>query len=195
MAGMVKPMAFKMSMQNIPIINLKKEFIQYHDFICSEEFKAAVFNSAVKPLQLPSMLWSGMPNDLFTLMTHRAIGGLEAYIVAAAEYELSKVGKADANRCGLDNPFSLGSGAVKVRYDCVPGLVGEHIMLSRMDQDLYKKTEEFYKEIRNPIFHGNQLVCSYENYPVLMDVFEHMRLLYSWVNEWHSAFPSEDVRA
>lgn len=188
-------MTFEMETRNVPIVNLRKEFFHHHNLIHSEEFKKAAFNSAVKPveLQLPPILWSGLSNDLFTLMTQRAIGGLETYIVAAAEYELLKAGRlTDDIQDSLDDPFSLGGGAVKVRYDRIPALVREEVMLSKMNQTLYEKTAELYKEIRNPISHGYQLVCSYENYPVLMDVFSHMRLLYSWVDEWYSAFPNEE---
>lgn len=184
-------MTFKIKTTNVPITNLRREFFQHHDLIHSEEFKKAAFNLSVEPvqLQLPPMLWSGLPNDLFTLMIQRAISGLEASIVAAAEYELLKGGPlTDVARTGLDNPFSLGKGAVKVRYDCVPALIKNDIMLSKMNQALYKKTEEFYKEIRNPIFHGDQLVCSYENYPVLINAYSHMRLLYSWIDKWCTAF-------
>jgi hypothetical protein len=181
-------MPFKMHTINVPIINLRKEFFQHHDLIHSEEFMCAAFNSTV-PVQLPSMLWSGLPNDLFTLMTQRAISGLEASIVAAAEYELLKAGRLTPDiQDSLDDPFSLRGSAVKVLYDKVPELVSKDVMLSNINPELYEKTRSFYKEIRNPIFHGNQLVCTYESYPVLTNVYEHMRLLHSWIDEWCSVF-------
>lgn len=183
--------------KNIPILNLKKEFLQHNDLIHSEAFKKAAFNSAVKPLQLqlPPMLWNGMPDELFTLMTQRAIGGLESYVVAAVEYELLKAGRlTDDTKNILSDPFKLGGGAVTVLYNKVPELLSKDAMLSNTSPDLDEKTKKLYKEIRNPIFHGNQLVCSYENYHVLMDAYSHMRLLYSWIDEWYSAFPNDEAR-
>lgn len=182
-------MTFNVMVQNIPIINLKREFFEFHELIHNEAFMKAAFNSAVTPVELPSMMWHGLPNDLLTLMTQRAIGGLESYVVAAAEYELCKRGAiADDVQRGLDNPFSLGKGAATVLYDRVPALVSEEFMLSKMNPELSKKTRDFYKQVRNPIFHGSQLVFNYESYPVLKDMFSHMRLLYSWIDEWYTCF-------
>jgi hypothetical protein len=59
--------------------------------------------------------------------------------------------------------------------------------LKTIDKQLFGKTEELYKNIRNPIFHGKEISKVNETFIIgVVSFFDHISQLYDWIDEWHS---------
>jgi hypothetical protein len=176
---------------NIPIMNLRREFEDYLRLFKTASFKDKLFNCRIEPVQIPNLTWHGHPNDLLTLMLQRAILGLESYLSAAAEYELSRrEALSEELKEKLANPFSLSKKTVVALYERIPELVEPSLKLSTTSKDLYAAVAHFYKTVRNPIFHGNQVAFSGENFERVASAFDLLASVYDWIDSWYGAFPS-----
>jgi hypothetical protein len=176
---------------NVSVMNLRKEFEDYLRLFRNPDFKQAVFNCRLSPVHIPSLLWHGLPNDLLTLMLQRTVVGLECYVSAAVEYELSKRGRLTSDfEMQLKNPFSLNRNAVVALYEKLPELLDPQLKLSAQNGQLFAELRSFYKSVRNPIFHGGQLAFSGDNYDQVAAVFELIACVYDWIDSWYTAFPS-----
>lgn len=189
---MKKPQApFRFTLSNIPIINLRKEFEAHFRLLETELFRAQLYDFSV-PVELPQFKWTGLPDDLLSVMLQRAILGVESYLGAAVEYELTKRQLfSEENKEKINNPFKLGgNGTVGNFYNKLPGLVDDSLQLSKSDPQLYKKIWDFYDSVRNPLFHGCQL--SQATLSQMTSAFELIRSIYKWIDSWYSAFQNTD---
>ena len=176
---------------NIPILNLRREFEDYLRLLRLEGFKERVFNCRNQPVEIPNLTWHGLPNDLLTLMLQRSILGIESYLCAAVEYELSRRGLlTEELKDQLSNPFSLSKKAVVALYEKMPELVDPSFMLSSHSKEFYGAVERFYKTVRNPIFHGSQVALPGENFNRVASAFNLLASMYDWIDSWYGAFPS-----
>lgn len=175
---------FGLVLSNIPLMNLRTEFAYYYDSFVNDKFFLSQFTGRIKVIKTRYMIWVGMPDDLITIILQRVIGGLESYISGAVYIELGKRGKLKENIRLLKNPFELGrKGTVENLYHELPALVDIHFSLKKTDGELWKKTKAFYKEIRNPIFHGHNITT--KNINALKNVFNYLAELYKWIDSWH----------
>lgn len=174
---------------NIPIHNLRQEFEEFLAFFGRPEFRDNVFNSRVRPVALPRFSWNGLPHDLLTLMLQRAVLGTESYLPAAVEYELATCGPISLEaRSAIRNPYSLARSTAKAFYDRLPALIDSSKALSRYDQALYNRVREFYRDVRNPIFHGFWVDFSAESYDAVAAAFSMLAQVYDWIDSWYGAF-------
>jgi len=174
---------FNIVLNNIPHVNLRNEFARYYNVLNEKSF-IDQFGGEIKPIKTPYMIWYGMPNDLITLILQKVILGLESYLPGAVFFELGKVGRLKENIEKVRNPFCLkGRGTVENYYHLLPCLVREEISLKNTDISLFNKTKIFYKEIRNPIFHGCQIED--QNVLGLKKIFEYLAQIYGWIDSWH----------
>lgn len=179
----------KITMSNIPIYNLRGEFEDYLKLFEQPTFKPSVFNCRVVPIALPNFEWRGLPNDLLTLMLFRSISGMESYLSAAVDYELSRAHRmTDEARQTIDNPFALHRVAVFALFDRLPSLVDPRCSLLKHDAKLFEETRWFYKHVRNPIFHGSQVEFSEKNFDNVVAGFQLMASVYDWIDTWYTAF-------
>lgn len=179
-----------MEITNIPIVNLRKEFEEYLSLFRQETFQQAVFNCTLEPVRFQRFTWHGLPHSLLTLMLQQAIVGLECYVCAAVSYELSKRKiLTEESKKAIDNPFSLDRKAVVALYEKLPALVEPSLKLTQHKQQLFSSVERFYKTVRNPIFHGDQISLSIENYGKVVSSFELIAAVYDWIDSWYTAFP------
>ncbi|HMS86106.1 MAG: hypothetical protein ABL983_00745 [Nitrospira sp.] len=191
--GFVKVMRKQLTLRtsNIPIMNLRKEFEEYLELLKSDDFRETLFDLSKYPVHVPSMAWDGMPHDLLTLMLQRSILGLEAYVSAAVSYELELKGDlSEQVRGGIDNPCTLNRKLVVAIYDKLPEFVSVENKLSVYNQSLFQELQKFYKNLRNPIFHGNQVESSSETYEQVVLCFELLADIYGWIDTWYRAFPT-----
>ena len=180
---------------NIPIVNLRREFEDYLCLFETKEFKEQIFNCRSQAVEVPNLTWHGFPNDLLTLMLQRSILGLESYLGAAVQYELGRRGAlSEAAKAKLANPFSLSKKAVVALYEKMPELVDPSLKLSSHSKVLYAELENFYKTARNPIFHGNQITFSGENFDRVALAFDLLASVYGWIDGWYIAFASGGKR-
>ena len=189
---MTEPQApFGLMLSNIPIINLRREFEAHYRLLGTEQFRAQLYDFTT-PVELPQFKWTGLPDDLLTMMLQRAILGVESYLGAAVEYELTMRQRfTDENKKKMNNPFRLGGeSTVENFYDKLPGLIDGSFLLSNSDPRLYQEVKEFYKSIRNPLFHGHQLAHATPSQ--IASAFDLIRSIYKWIDRWYSAFPNPD---
>ena len=179
-----------MEIKNIPVINLRREFEDHLSLFRQEAFRQAVFNCAVEPVKLKNFTWYGLPHDLLTLMLQRSVVGLECYLCAAVHFELSKNQRlTKESEDAIENPFSLSKKAAVALYEKLPALIDPSLKLSQHKHELYSSVETFYKNVRNPIFHGGQVGLSAENYGKVLSAFELIAAVYDWIDIWYTAFP------
>lgn len=176
---------FGLKFSNIPTINLRMEFNRTYAFVFSEQAGAALM-PPIQTVQVPMMVWLGMPDDLMTLLLQRAILGVEAHLPAALKYATAQLGTASKELFAkLDDPFSLGGRtAVSNIYHRMPAAVHPELSLQHFDQKLFEKNIAFYKAVRNPLFHGQQLLRT--EIDALRKAFDHIALLYEWIDHWHN---------
>lgn len=181
----------QITLSNIPIHNLRWEFEEYLALFRIPRFRSDVFDCRLRPVKLRNLTWSGLPNELLTFMLRTAILGVESYIPAAVEYELtSRSLLSDGARRALENPFALGGGTAQAFYDKLPAFVDASVTLSRYDGALFERVRLFYKCVRNPLFHGNEIAFAGENYDVVVAAFEMFTEVYDWIDSWYGAFGS-----
>ncbi len=175
-------------MSNIPALNLRMEFKAYHDFL-----KDLVSNNVRihPPITSPYMIWGGMPDDFFTLILQRSILGVESYVPGAVWETMLRTGK--FKKCYMKyikNPYSLDGDSVPDKYyNALPGLVHEDMTLKKCSDDEWFLVKEFYKKVRNPLFHGKQIHGF--NSPmvdpaVILDGYDVLNKIYEWVDMWYS---------
>jgi hypothetical protein len=174
---------FGVTLSNIPHINLRNEFARYYNALKEDEF-IAQFEGTIKPIKTPYMIWFGMPDDLITFILQRAILGVESYLSGAVYIELLGRGFLKINLHLLRNPFGLGGkGTVENFYHRLPSLIDKTYSLKLYNNELFQKTVIFYKEVRNPIFHGNNL--SNRDIKGLRRLFDYLFEIYAWIDNWH----------
>ncbi|MEP1216689.1 MAG: hypothetical protein ABJM11_16665 [Marinobacter sp.] len=175
---------YGLTFSNIPILNLRREFNRFFEFLHSSRGEEA-FKPPIQPIESPYMVWLGMPDDFATLLLQRALLGIESYLPFALMITAGKLGTfTNEFSHKLRNPFSFGARNLAINlYDRAPAAVHPELSLAHLDQSLFQKTLELYKEVRNPIFHGKQI--SRVEIGSLREVYNHVARLYEWVDIWH----------
>jgi hypothetical protein len=174
---------FGLAIANIPIINIQEEFRTHKALLADDEFRKKLLNMR-NPVETPYLIWKGLPKDLLTHFLQRAILGVEACVSAAAEWEATARGLFTVDLAQkMEDPFRLGGrGTADALYNRLPTLLDQEYALERCDPRLWSTTKQFYREIRNPLFHGYQLY-----HPGAEQVSEAFALLDSiqaWIETW-----------
>jgi len=174
---------FCVTLGNIPIINLRNEFACYYGLFNDEKFLSQ-FQKNIGPFETPYMTWNGMPDDLITLILRKIIVGLESYLPGAVYIELGFMGRLQDKLDIIRDPYKLkGEGTVDNYYHRLPSLVDEKCSLKIADTTLWAKTKIFYRDIRNPLFHGYNI--ERQNMEGVKNIFAHIASLYEWIDSWH----------
>ncbi|MGH9401649.1 MAG: hypothetical protein ACRD2P_06045 [Terriglobia bacterium] len=174
---------FGLKFSNIPLINLRMEFNDTYAFLSTSDAEECL-KPPVKPIRARLFIWGGMPDDFMTLVLQRAVLGIEAYLPGALMHTSSVLGNLSKELVAkLKNPFSFGSkSAVANIYDRMPAAVHPELSLLYLDQDLYGRNVLFYREVRNPLFHGQQL--TQPTISSMREAFLHLAHLYAWIDYW-----------
>lgn len=176
---------FGLKFSNIPLINLRMEFNHTYAFLHSPDAEECL-KPPVKPIRTRLFIWGGMPEDLMTLVLQRAILGIEAYLPGALMLTSAVLGNVSKELIAkLKNPFSFGSkSAVENIYHHMPSAVHPELSLRNLDEALYKRNVVFYRKVRNPIFHGQQV--SQPSISSMCEAFLHLAHLYEWIDYWYN---------
>lgn len=180
---MQRDQLFGLTFDNIPLINLRWDFNQTYSFVFHPDF-AQIFESPIRPVELPLMLWRGMPDDLVTVLLQRAVLGVEAYLPGALFHTAGKLGKVSGELFAkLRNPFAFGSKSAVVNiYHRMPAELHCELSLLHLDEELFEKTKLFYQHIRNPLFHGKRL--SNPEAQSVRAAMDHLARIYEWIDYW-----------
>lgn len=172
-----------LKLTTIPLMNLRYEFIKYYDLLQDENFQNQ-FGQGRRVIVAPPFQWHGFQNELLTWILQKAILSLESYVCTAASLASMSTGKRSPEVVqGIENPFRLGkNGTADNFYNKLPGLIDPEIRLSNYDSELFKKVKAFYRDVRNPLFHGKQLAD--DNPKSLIPTFELLKSVFDWIEWW-----------
>jgi hypothetical protein len=187
-----KPLIFDLKLSVVPILNARIDFNRDCNILSNPEFREQVVRWHFRtPIHAGYIIWGGDPSMLLTLFLQRAIIGIEAYIPpvvfsAAIQYVRVNTSIANATR----DPFSLrGGNATDIIYNVLPGLVDSTFPLRRAHGSVWKQLRRFYERIRNPLFHGSQLITTKYSHVETLDsvlrAFELFKQVYNWVDWWY----------
>lgn len=174
---------FNTTLDNIPVLNLRNEFARYYHSIKNKSLISQL-NKFEKPIHTPYMIWKGMDDDLVSIICQRVILGIESYLSSAVYFELLLKGQLKEKINIIRNPFELkGRGTVDNFYHKLPALIDERNSLKSCDKELYEKVKIFYKEIRNPLFHGYNISGNLVS--GIQSIFDFLAKIYAWIDGWH----------
>lgn len=177
---------FGIRLHNIPLINLRSEFQRFAILLSQKKFRDQFEPGKEPPFNGIGGLTGGSHDTILTMILQRSISGIEAYLPAAVKVEAAIRGcleRDDANF--LNNPFLLkGKSTVENYYHKLPSQLSKEIRLKVYDKDLWERNKQFYKEIRNPLFHGKE-IDGHCVEGVMMSMF-HIQELYNWIDSWHN---------
>ena len=121
-------------------------------------------------------------------MLQRAILGIESYIAGAVFIEAGRRGlfvAAGGSKlvAKIRNPFLLGGRKTADNfYHLLPSEIDPQYSLKNRDHKLWEQVFLFYKETRNPLFHGKQI--STTNPKAIVPQFEMIKSMYGWIESW-----------
>lgn len=176
---------FGVDLENIPLINLRAEYNEYYQLLRDESF-CAQFADTIQSIETPYMIWLAMPDDFLSLLIQRAVSGIESYLRGAIYIEAGMAGVLNhENAKYIHNPWELGGRTVTENYyHRLPALLRESSSLKVGNQSLWADNEHFYKEIRNPIFHGHHLHKT--KIDKFRELHDHVSYIYAWIDGWHN---------
>jgi hypothetical protein len=161
------------------------EFNNTYNFIHSQEIENYL-KLPIKPIKTPMFVWAGMREDLMTLLLQRAILGVEAYLPSALINTSVTLGRHSLNLSAkLRNPFSFGAKSAVVNiYHRAPAAVHPELSLRHLNLDLYERNVQFYRIVRNQVFHGKQIRDADISH--IRSAFDHIAQIYEWIDHWYN---------
>jgi hypothetical protein len=159
-------------------------------------------NNHQQPIDAGFFIWNGHAEELVTLLTQRAITGLECFLpFALTMFATVKSSNGSIERalwnafynpkpCNIlelmDSRFPSHKftkrnreRTVNLLYRCLPFLAS---VPNEIPKDLYKDLCRFYDEVRNKIAHG--AVVTSANPEPLLATYELIEKVYLWIETW-----------
>lgn len=177
---------FDLKLHNIPLINLRSEFHRFSILLSQKKFREQFKPGKKLLVHDIHGLTGGSHGTTLTIILQRSISGIEAYLPAAVRVEAAIRGCLERDDSKfLNNPYLLrGRGTVENYYHKLPSQLAKEISLKTYDRELWEKNKRFYKEIRNPIFHGKEIDGNCVDGVFLSMI--HIQELYNWIDSWHN---------
>jgi hypothetical protein len=167
----------------LPLLNQRHEYEHYRRLFRDPKFREQFNTPGNREFECGKFVWSGLEEGATVLLQRIALG-LEARIPVAVTLELSCRGKlTEELAVKLKDPFALkGKGTADCYYNRAPALIEQQFALRKSDPELWDLVSTFYRDIRNPIFHGSYITdLSPEKFDFVFSVFDRV---YSWCDSW-----------
>ena len=121
--------------------------------------------------------------ELISHHLRNCILGLECYVASAIRMiSISKDSFNSFSWDKFDNPHSFGGrGNADVYFRKMPSAVDKSLSLDSYDEDLYETVKVFYKEVRNPLFHGKEIQSV--DISEVRNCFLLIAKIYDWIDE------------
>ena len=176
-------------LDNVPLINLRFDFRATLTLFRDQRFRNQFPNAGngeIRPIVTDFYTWHGMPNVLLTHILRDSIVGLESAVSGAVLCEAMERGTVPPQiRAATKDPFSLKAGGTAASvYHALPALIDKKFSLKAANPELWETVKQFYREVRNPIFHSSQI--SENNPDSTWQCLELIWEIYQWLNSWHS---------
>ena len=145
----------------LPLLNQRFEYDHYRKILRDPTFRAQFTDPNARDFECGKFVWQGIQEGA-TVLLQRISLSFEARIPVAVSLELTCRGKITQKIIeGLEDPFSLkvkgSAGTAERYYNLVPALIEPKLALKIADPALWELVRTFYRDIRNPIFHGHYL--------------------------------------
>ncbi len=169
---------FGIKLNNIAELGLRLEFKKNYGFICSSALDEYL-KSPVNSLGTPYGKWTASPDSLMTFILQKSILGVESYLPIALKNKANQLGRLNELFEAIDEAFGW-----RVLFKTIPKIIDPVIDLEECNKQLYQNNEKFYKQVRNPLFHG----CEIQNSDVvsLRASFSHIKEIYMWIDGWYT---------
>lgn len=168
---------YQIKLTNIPLINLRETFDNSLQFVKSDSFKAILNNSMLDIATASGFRWSHPTASFITELIQAAIQGVESY--------LPGVVRVRTGNKNSQNPWKLGGRTLVDNYfHELPALIDPSCSLKLSNNSLWDRNIKFYKEIRNPLFHGHEIDTDVD-ISCFIGLFAHIKELYDWIDGWH----------
>lgn len=178
-------------LSRVPLLNVRSEFNRTRHILNSPELRAELIDWRFGvPIHADFVIWGGEPSTLLSWFVQRIIIGAEAYIPPAAFLAGIHYDRlSERLRKATGDPFSLRCGsAAQTYYNCLPGLVQCDFQMRLSRPSTWETLQRFYKETRNPLFHGSQLHTEGHKYEETLDsvlkVVDLFTDVYNWLDWW-----------
>jgi hypothetical protein len=184
-----KPQRFLgIALSNIPYINLRFEFNELLALFRQERFRKQFrgYRGKAIPIKSPRFTWHGRREALLTYLLRDAIVAIECAVGGAVYVEAIARGVMTQELLNsIRNPFKLrGSSSADCVFNRLPAELSADLSLKTMDRPLWVETQQFYREIRNPIFHSQEI--SEADADPVWKALEFVWRLFGWLNSWHA---------
>ncbi len=167
----------------LPLINQRLEYNYYRRLIRDDKFRAQFAGDDHRDFECGKFVWAGIQEGA-TVLVQRILLGIEARIPNAVALELSCRNKLTVDILEqLKDPYALGGrSTAECYYNRAPALIEARHALAKANPELWGLIRTFYKQFRNPIFHGSYLSdLNAEKLDYIFSVFDEV---YGWCDGW-----------
>jgi hypothetical protein len=176
-----KKLIFDFTVQNIPTMNLRFQYAHDREMVFGEGLAETLHGW--KFGQRDVTVTYADPDSYFTTLLRSTIVGIECTLQNFAVEELLFSNRlTEELRQAIRHPSTLARSMADAHYNKIPYYVNANAPLKSYDTNLWNKVQQFYREIRNPIFHGSQLT-DVKPEP-LRSAFRMFDEIFKWIDSW-----------
>ena len=173
---------FGLTIGNIPTFNLRCQYARDREIVFADGLAGALHAWKFQLTDPLTVIYPD-PDVYFTLLIRTTVVGLECTLQGAAKEELAFSNRLTKELSEtLRSPTKLSRSIPDAYYNQLPACVDPKASLQIHDNKLWADVNRFYKEIRNPLFHGNQLHGITE--ASLRSVFGMFDQVFRWIDTW-----------
>ena len=177
-------LVFGLTVQNIPTINLRQQYVHDRKLAFDDNLTELLHAWRFDQMGRPATRSFPDPDGYFTMLLRSTTVGLECLLKAAAIEELAFTNRLTKPLFhSIRHPSKLSNSMADACYNKIPGLVDAGAALEQRHNDLWQLVRRFYREVRNPLSHGDQLYnVKAESLRAVFGMFDQ---IYSWIDSWY----------
>jgi len=173
---------FGLTIGNIPTMNLRAQYAHDRRMVFDEGFNDEGLH-ALRFSEGNVTITYVDPDSYFTTLFRTTIVGIECTVENSAWEELLFSNRlTEERRHAVRNPLSLARSLPEAYYNRIPQLVNANAPLKSYDGKLWNTVQQFYREVRNPLFHGYQLQDVKAG--PLRSTFRMFDDIFKWIDSW-----------
>lgn len=176
-----KKRIFGFTIQNIPTINLRQQYLLDRSIVLDADLDNKIHGWRFRTLAQPITVTFGDPDVYFSNLVRTTILGMECIVRSMVWEEIlfaNRMTHAALRSLKEESARSM----AELYYNRLPAHVRESAALKNHDSKLWSVVKEFYRDIRNPLSHGDQLVNVRQE--SLRLAFEMFDSIYAWIDSW-----------
>jgi hypothetical protein len=176
-----KILIFGLTVSNIPTLNLRAQYAHDRAMVfadgLAENLHAWKFGQGNVSVNYAD------PDSYFTILLRTTTVGIECTLQNLAIEELLFSNRLTEDvRQAIRHPSRLAKSMADAYYNKIPKYVTEDAPLKVYDDKQWNLVHQFYREIRNPLFHGSQLMdVKAES---LRSAFVMFDGIFKWIDTW-----------